>query len=139
VADDDARAGEELARGWLRGKSELIDDLAALVDCMAQPLDETARAFLLTVGNSARAVARREDLPTPAGAPAPRPPDLAKAHPTPDAPPAPPIDLNEMLRRERERAARLEELARRNQEAFLEMQHAFAPRNQMRNDADWRR
>jgi hypothetical protein len=129
VVDDGVRAGEELARAWLDGKSELIDDLAALVDGMDKPLDGTARAFLLTVGNAARAVARREDLPAPAGAPASRPPDLAKAVPSPDTPPAPPIDLNEMLRRrqERERAARFEELARRNAALFVEQQRAFAP------------
>ena len=44
MADDDVRAGEELARAWLDGKSELIDDLAALVDGMDRPLDGTARA-----------------------------------------------------------------------------------------------
>jgi hypothetical protein len=83
---------------------------------------------------------RREDLPTPAGAPAPRPKGPAKAAPSPEAPPAPPIDLNEMLRRrhERERAARLDELGRRNAEAFVGLQHVFTLGNQTRNDADWR-
>ena len=53
---------------------------------------------------------------------------------------APKIDIEEFSRRrlEHERRARFEELGCRNQEAFLEMQHAFTPRNQMRNDADWR-
>jgi hypothetical protein len=120
AADDDFRAGEGLALDWLEGRSEMSDDLSLLVSGMTQPLDGTARAFLLSVGNAARAVARREDLPAPAGAPTPRPPDPAKAQPTLETPPAPPIDLNEMLRRrrERERAARFEELARRNAALF---------------------
>jgi hypothetical protein len=107
VADDDARAGEELARAWLDGKSELIDNLAALVDGMDRPLDGTARAFLLTIGAAARSAPRGKARPTFARIEA-----ETKAQPAPDAPPAPPIDLNEMLRRrrERERAARLEEL-----------------------------
>ena len=58
MADDDARAGEELARAWLQGKSELINDLAALVDGMSQPLDATAKGFLVTVGNAARMAKR---------------------------------------------------------------------------------
>jgi hypothetical protein len=86
-ADDDFRAGEGMAIEWLEGRSEMSDDLALLVSGMTQPLDGTARAFLLTVGNAARAVARREDLPTPAGAPAPRAPDPANAQPTPEARP----------------------------------------------------
>jgi hypothetical protein len=120
MADDDFRAGEGMAIEWLESRSEMSDDLALLVSGMTQPLDGTARAFLLTVGNAARAVARREDLPTSAGAPAQRAPDPAKAQPTPEATPTPPIDLNEMLRRrrERERAARFEELARRNAALF---------------------
>jgi hypothetical protein len=73
---------------WRARRSEMTDDLALLVSGMTQPIDGTARAFLLTVGNAVRAVARREDLPTPAGAPAPRPPHPAKAQPTPPAPPA---------------------------------------------------
>ena len=65
--NDDDRAGEELARAWLQGKSELIDDLAALVDGMDKPLDATARAFLhgWQRGKGAQGKAR----PTPAGAP----------------------------------------------------------------------
>jgi hypothetical protein len=111
VADDDAPAGEELARAWLQGKSELIDDLAALVEGMDKPLDETARAFLLTIGNAARSAPRGKARPTPAGAPAP-----ARI----EAPPAPAFDVDAFRRRmrERERAARFEELARRNAALF---------------------
>ena len=119
MADDDVRAGEELAKAWLQGKSELIDDLAALVDGMDKPLDATAKGFLVTVGNAAR-MAKRDDLPTPARAPAPRAKGPAKAQPTPEAPPAPAFDVDEFRRRRREHelAARLDELARRNAARF---------------------
>jgi hypothetical protein len=80
----DAKEGEEMAKAWLAGKSELIDDLAALVDGMDKPLDGTARAFLLTIGNAAKASAKREARPTPS---ARRTPDLAKAQPSPEVPP----------------------------------------------------
>ena len=41
-------------------------------------------------------------------------------------------------RREHELAARLDELGRRNAGAFVGLQHAFTPRHQTLNDADWR-
>jgi hypothetical protein len=83
---------------------------------------------------------RREDLPTPAGAPAARAKGPAKAQPTAPEPPQPPIDVDAFRARMRdhERARRLDELGRRNAEAFVGQQRAFAPGNQMRNDADWR-
>jgi hypothetical protein len=122
MSDDDVRAGEELAKAWLAGKSELIDDLAALVDGMDKPLDATARAFLQMIGEAAKASAKREARPTPSARRTPAPP--------PASTPAAPVDLNEMLRRRRERehARRLEELGRRNQEAFME-QHAWISGN----------
>jgi hypothetical protein len=46
--------------------------------------------------------------------------------------------LNSTGDREHELAARLDRLGRRNAEAFVELQHAFTPGNQMRNDAVWR-
>jgi hypothetical protein len=112
MSDDDVRAGEELAKAWLAGKSELIDDLAALVDGMDKPLDATARAFLQMIGDAAKASAKREARPTPSARRTPAPP--------PESTPAAPVDLNEMLRRrrERERARRLEELGRYNDEAW---------------------
>jgi hypothetical protein len=118
VADDDARAGEELARAWLQGKSELINDLAALVDGMSQPLDATARAFLLTVGNAARSAPRGKARPAPA---------RLDAQPTQD-PPQPRVDIDEFRRRQREheRAARLEELGRSNAAAWGEQQAFLA-------------
>ena len=118
MADDDARAGEELARAWLDGKSELIDDLAALVDGMDKPLDGTARAFLLMVGNAARSTPRGKARSAPARIEA-----QTKAQPTPpEAPPAPAFDVDAFRRRmrEREQAARLEQLGRSNAAAWGE-------------------
>ena len=111
MSDDDARAGEELARAWLQGKSELIDDLGALVDGMDRPLDGTARAFLLTIGAAARSAPRGKARPASA---------RIEAQPTPEAPPAPAFDVDAFRRRRREHelAARLEELARRNAARF---------------------
>jgi hypothetical protein len=115
VADDEARAGEDLARAWLQGKSEMSDDLALLVSGMTQPLDEMATAFIRMIGNAAKAAPKSKVRQTPAGAPA-APPNLAQAQPSPEAPPAPLIDFNEMMRRHRESeyARRLEELWREN-------------------------
>jgi hypothetical protein len=122
---DDERAGNEEALAWLQGNSELFDDLADLVESMAKPLGATERAFLQVVGNAARA-AKREDLPTPAGAPAARAKGPAKAQPAPEAPPAPKVDIDAFRRRQREheRAARLDRLARSNADAWRE-QGAF--------------
>jgi hypothetical protein len=132
MSDDDVRAGEELARAWLQGKSEMSDDLALLVDGMSQPLDATARAFILAIGAAARSVPKGKARPASARIEA-----QTAAQPSPEAPPAPLIDLNEMMRRrrERERARRLEEFGRRNQEAFME-QRAFMAGSQ--TPADWR-
>lgn len=112
----DDKEGEDLARAWLAGKNELIDDLAALVDGMDRPLDATARAFLQTIGSAAKAAPKSKVRQTPAGAPAAPPPDLAQAQPSSEASPSPQIDLGEFLRRqrERERAARIEQLWREN-------------------------
>ena len=144
---DDFRAGEALALEWIEGRTSLTDDLAVIVLGMARELSGEARefggdarGFLVTIGNAAR-MAKRDDLPTLARTSAPRAKGLANAQPTaPEPPPAPTTDINEMFRRrrERERAVRLEELGRRNQEAFMEQQHAFTLGNPMRNDADWR-
>jgi hypothetical protein len=109
----------ELARAWLAGKSELMDDLADLVEGMSHPLDPAARAFLQTIGSAAKAAPRGKARPTPAGAPAPA---QAAAQPTPEPPLAAPVSLDELWRRrrERDRAQRLAELGRRNQEAWAE-------------------
>jgi hypothetical protein len=116
MSDDDVRAGEELARVWLQGKSEMSDDLALLVDGMSQPLDGTARAFILAIGAAARSVPKGKARPASA-----RIETQTAAQPTQD-PPQPGVDLNEMLRRRRERehARRLEEFGRSNDEARRE-------------------
>ena len=97
-----------------RGKSELLDSLADLVEGMSHPLDETARAFLATVGKAARQASKGKARP---------------AHERIEALPPPPpeaaafdIDGFRRRRREHELAARLDQLGRRNAEAFLEMQ-----------------
>jgi hypothetical protein len=110
----DAKEDRELAEAWLRGEGELIDDLAALVDGMTRPLDPAARTFLQTIGNAAKAAAKREARPTPSARRTPAPPPPA------EPPPAAPIDLNEMIRRRqaREHARRLEEFGRSNAAAW---------------------
>jgi hypothetical protein len=115
MSDDDARAGEELARSWLQGKSEMSDDLALLVSGMTQPLDEMAKAFLQTIGSAARLSAKSKGRPASARIEA-----QPSAQPTPEPPPSAPVDLNEMLRRrrERDRARRLEEFGRSNADAW---------------------
>jgi hypothetical protein len=110
---DDVRAGEELARAWLQGNSELLDDLADLVGSMSHPLDETARTFLLTVGNAARQASKGKARPAH---------ERIEAQPAVQPTPPAPIDLNEVIRRRREHelAARLEELGRRNAQAWVD-------------------
>jgi len=109
---DDAREGEKLAREWLEGRSELVDDLAELCGGMPKPLGAIERAFLHAVGNAARALARREMKPAAEAA--------APARIEAQAPAAPParasIDVDESWRRARQRArrARFEELAQAN-------------------------
>jgi predicted thioredoxin/glutaredoxin len=132
----DANEDVELARAWLQGKSELMDDLADLVESMMdKPLDASARTFISTIGRDAKAMAKRKDRSLATTDPAKA---QTAAQPTQN-PPQPRVDLNELWRRrlERERARRLDELGRRNQEAFME-QRAFMAGNQTRNDADWR-
>jgi hypothetical protein len=132
-ADNDFRAGEALALEWIEGRTSLTDDLADLVLGMARELSGEARefggdarGFLVTIGNAARMARKSKARPTPAGAPAPAGMDAQMApQPTPE-PPQPRVDLNELMRRRREREykAKLDELGRRNQQAWLE-QHAM--------------
>jgi len=110
--DDDFRDGEEAAIAWLEGRSELIDDLGALVAGMPKKLGGQERGFLLTIGNAARSAARGEVQPRPAAAPR-----QVEVPPSPSpSQPSPAIDLGEFLRQRREQAqaARLEELWRQN-------------------------
>jgi hypothetical protein len=116
MTDNDAfKVGEEMARAWTEGRSELIEDLGALVAGMGE-IGPQERGFLVTLGNAARA-ARRAPRPTPA-------PALLEAQ-TPAAPPArAPIDVDDSWRRARERMrqARLEELARANSQISLDIE-----------------
>jgi hypothetical protein len=130
MIDDDFRAGEALALEWIEGRTSLTDDLAVLVLGMARELRGEARefggevrGFLVTIGNAARQAPRGHTRPRPAGAPKP-----VEALPSPEVPSAT-VDFNEMLRRRRERnlAARLDELGRRNQEAWLEQAAMLDP------------
>jgi hypothetical protein len=127
MIDDDFRAGEALALEWIEGRTSLTDDLAVLVLGMTRELSDEARefggearGFLVTIGNAARQAARRETNPRSKPI-RPRAPDPAKA-PPPAEPPSAAVDFNELMQRRRERnlAARLDELGRRNQEAWLE-------------------
>jgi hypothetical protein len=117
----DAKEGEEMAKAWLRGEGELIDDLADLVAGMDRPLDGTARAFLQTIGNAAKASSKSKVRQTPAGAPTPARLEQTAAQPSPE-PPQPRVDLNELMRRRaaRERARLLEQFGRSNQQAWAE-------------------
>jgi hypothetical protein len=123
----DFREGEAMARDWIAGKGAL-PDLMSIVKAMPRDLAGLEAGFLSTVDAAARG---RQGA---AGAPDPAKAQLALApQPTPEPPPAAPVSLDELWRRRRERnnAQRLEELARRNQEAFVEQQHAFGSQ---RND-----
>jgi hypothetical protein len=114
MSDEDVK----LARAWLRGEGGLMGDLADLVESMIDKrLDPEARTFISTIGRDAKAMAKGNARPASARLEA-----QPAVQPTPDAPPAPTIDINELWRRrqERNRAQRLDELARRNQEAWSE-------------------
>jgi hypothetical protein len=133
VSVTDFEEGARRALEWLGG-SEDAAELAQIVGEMPAKLGDMEAAFLIAIGRAALA-GHRAAPQTEAEATA-RPATL----PPPAEAPVPWIDVDEFRRRQRahEQAARLQELASRNANAFVEMQHAFTPRNQMRNDADWR-
>jgi hypothetical protein len=99
-----ADEGEDMARAWLAGKTNMHDDLGELVASMvAGELGPVERGFLRVVGDAARSTGKRKGKQT--------------AEPVPQPPPAGPVvDVDASWRRARERMkrARLEELARRN-------------------------
>jgi hypothetical protein len=98
--------GEEMAKNWLAGKTNMHDDLGTLVASMVDgQLGAVERDFLRVVGEAARSAAKRKDR---AAAPA-----RVEAQP-PAAPPVIDVDASWRRARERQRAARFEELARRN-------------------------
>jgi hypothetical protein len=109
----DFRDGVTLAEEWIEGKSDLLDDLVAIVRAMPSEWSGREAGFIACVGAAARG-ARQGAVAAP---------DLAKAKllltpPAATSPEAvsPQIDLEgfHRRRRERERAARLKELARAN-------------------------
>jgi hypothetical protein len=132
----DFREGEAMAREWIDGRGDLPDLLHIVRDMpRGGELGGLEAGFLSTID-----AAVRGDRPGAANLPDPAKAQLLRvATPSAEAMPQPPIDVDEFRRRwrGRERAARLEELGRRNQEAFMEQQHAFTLGNQTRNDADW--
>ncbi len=113
------REGEQTAIAWIEGVSPMLDDLAILVAGMKGTIGEYERGFLVTIGNAAREAARREGRAAAAAqSPAPPAPDPA----SPSL-----MDVDETWRRHRQRAlrARLEELGRRNQEAWADQAGGF--------------
>jgi hypothetical protein len=135
----DFREGEAMAREWIDGRGDLPDLLHIMRDMpRGGELGGLEAGFLSTIDAAVRGDRLgAANVPDPATAQ-----QLLEASPASASPEAvsAPVDLEAFHRRRREHelAARLEELGRRNAEAFVELQHAFAPRNQMRNDADWR-
>jgi hypothetical protein len=132
----DFRDGEGMAREWIAGRGDLPDLLHIVRDMpRGGDLGGLEAGFLSTIDAAVRGDplgAANEPDPTKAQ-------QLLEAMPSAEAVSAP-VDLEAFHRRrlEHERRARFEEVASRNQALFMEQQHAFAPGNQMRNDADWR-
>jgi hypothetical protein len=135
----DFRDGEAMAREWIAGQGDLPALLHIVRDMpRGGELGGLEAGFLSTIDAAVRGDrVGAANVPDPATAQ-----QLLEASPASASPEAvsAPVDLEAFHRRRREHelAARLEELGRRNAEAFVELQHAFTPRNQMRNDADWR-
>jgi hypothetical protein len=131
----DFREGEGMAREWIAGRGDLPDLLHVVRDMpRGGDMGGLEAGFLSTIDAAVRGDRLgAANVPDPAKAQL-----LREATPSAEAPPLPPIDVDEFhrRRREHERAARLEELSRRNQALFVEQQRAFG--NQTRNDADWR-
>jgi hypothetical protein len=137
----DFEEGARRALEWL-GRSEDAAELAQIIGAMLAQiagqvpakLGDMENAFLIAIGRAALAGQRA----------APQTEDEAKARPATlppaEASPAPWVDVEEFRRRrlEHERRMRYEQLAASNSAAWGEQQHAFTPRNQMRNDSDWR-
>jgi hypothetical protein len=136
----DYEEGARRALEWL-GRSEDAAELPQIVDAMLAhlvgqmptKLGDMEIAFLIAIGRSALAGHKA----------APQTEDEAKVRPATLPPPAeapvPWIDVDEFRRRQREheRRARFEELARRNQAAFMEQHSAFAPSRDRPKGADW--
>ena len=130
----DFEEGARRALEWL-SRSEDAAELAQIVGEMPAKLGDMEIAFIIAIGRAA--LVGHKAAPQDEAEAKTRPATLP---PPAEAPPVPWIDVDEFRRRQRahEQAARLQELASRNANAFVEMQHAFAPRNQTRTDAEWR-
>jgi hypothetical protein len=134
----DFREGEAMALEWIAGRGALSDLLHVVRDMpRGGELGGLEAGFLSTIDAAVRGDRLgAANVPDPAT----KAQLLLKATPSAEAPPQPPIDVDEFRRRRREHelAARLEELGRRNAVAFVELQHAFTLGNRMRNDVGWR-
>jgi hypothetical protein len=130
----DYEEGARRALEWL-GRTEDGAELAQIIGEMPAKLGDMESAFLIAIGRAA--LAGHKAAPQTEAEAKTRPATLP---PPSEALPVPWIDVDEFRRRQRahEQAARLQELASRNANAFVEMQHAFTPGNRMRNDVDWR-
>ncbi len=114
VCVTDFEEGARRALAWL-GRSEEAAELAQIIGEMPAKLGDMEIAFIIAIGRAALAGHKA----------APQTEDEAKARPatlpsTPEAPPVPWIDVDAFHRRRRESelAARLDELWRRNAEAW---------------------
>jgi hypothetical protein len=133
----DFRDGQTMALEWVAGRGDLPDLLHVVRDMpRGGAMGGLEAAFLSTIDAGVRGDRRGEP-----GAPDPAKAQLllesAAAQGAAQAPP--PIDVDEFRRRRRERemAARLHDLGRRNAEAWQE-QSAFITGDHRRKDADWR-
>src|SRR5258708_242380 len=113
----DFRDGEAMAREWIAGRGDLPDLLHVVRDMpRGGELGGLEAGFLSTIDAGVRG--DRLDagnVPDPAKAQL-----LLEATPSSEAPPLPPIDVDEFRRRRREheQAARLKELCQRNAALF---------------------
>jgi hypothetical protein len=125
-----------MAREWIAGRGDLPDLLHIVRDMpRGGELGGLEAGFLSTID-----AAVRGDRLGAANVPDPAKAQLfLEATPSPEAPPLPPIDVDQFRRRRREHeiAARLEELGRRNAALFMEQGSAFAPSRDRPKGADW--
>jgi hypothetical protein len=130
---NDFEEGARRALEWL-GRSEDAAELPQIVGEMPTKLGDMEAAFLIAIARAA--LAGHKAAPQTETEATARPVTLP---PMPEAAPLPTIDVDDFRRRrrERERAARLDELGRRNQEAFMEQGRAIRPGDRLSRDADW--
>jgi hypothetical protein len=118
----DFREGEAMAREWIAGRGDLPDLLHVVRDMpRGGAMGGLEAGFLSTIDAAVRGDRRGET-----GAPDPAKAQLLLQGSLPEEAQAPTVDVDEFLRRRRERelAARLQELGRRNAQAWQD-QSAF--------------